>query len=166
MTYAPIEIENARIIFKNFSGEKTKFNTKGDRTFSVIIEDPELANSLKAEGWNVQSRPVRDDPDAVLYTIPVKINLDSFPNIPGAKVFIFDEETKHLTQLNEDNIGELDSADIKKIDLTLRPRFWDDESDGRKKIKAYLKEMYVTLNESRFERKYNQISSDVEESIF
>ena len=45
-----IEIENAKLLFKNFSGEQSKFNRKGDRNFSVIIEDP--AEAERSVCWS------------------------------------------------------------------------------------------------------------------
>ena len=69
ITFAPrgiLQIDDARIIYRNFSGTGSKFNREGDRNFAVVIEDPELADALINEGWNVKIKPPRDGDEATM----------------------------------------------------------------------------------------------------
>jgi hypothetical protein len=66
LTYAPrdiIQIDDAKIIFRNFAGRGDKFNREGDRNFAVMIPDEDMANELADRGWNVKIKPPREDGD-------------------------------------------------------------------------------------------------------
>lgn len=54
-------IENARLLFRNFSGRESKYNRAGQRNFCVYIEDAADAQKLIDDGWNVRVRPPRED---------------------------------------------------------------------------------------------------------
>ena len=142
----PISIENARILFRNFSGRETKFNREGNRNFCVLIEDPEEAKNLIDEGWNVRVLKPREEDDEPRYYIPVAV---SFANLPPNVYLVV---RKKKTRLDEETIGQLDTADIVNIDMTLRPYCW--EVNGDTGVKAYLKTMYVTIEEDAFAGKY------------
>ena len=50
LTFAPrgvLQIDDARIIFRNFRGEGGKFNKEGDRNFALIIPNEEMAEALQ-----------------------------------------------------------------------------------------------------------------------
>lgn len=140
-----LEIEGARIIFRNFSGKADKFNAAGNRNFHVVL-DPDTAMSLADDGWNIKMREPREEGDEPFYHMQVAVRFENFP----PKIVLVTK--RNQIELNEDTVGMLDNADIADIDLIISPSRW--EVNGKTGIKAYLKTMYVTIVEDRFADKY------------
>lgn len=141
-----INIEGAMIIWKNFSGERDKFNP-GKRGFSVVIDDTVMADELRQEGWNVKDRPLQEgaDDSEQEWTLPVKLNMNRY-----TQVWLI--VGNHKTLLDEDTVSQLDVVDIANCDISIRPYEW--EMNGRTGITAYVDSMYVTIRENKFAEKY------------
>lgn len=149
ITFAPrgiLQIDDARIIYRNFSGAGSKFNRQGDRNFAVIIPDQEMADALIAEGWNVKIKPPRDEDDTPFMYLPVKIKFnDRGPNCYLAT-------GTRMNRLDEESICCLDDVDILTVDMDLRPYDW--EVNGKTGRTAYLQSIKVTQEVDRFASRF------------
>ena len=137
-----LEIEDARIIYRNFAGVGSKFNREGDRNFAVIIPNEDIKDELVEAGWNVKIKPPREDYEDPFMFLPVKIKFNS--RGPAAYV----RSGSGVTRLNEDTIDMLDEIDIASVDMDLRPFDW--EVNGKTGRSAYLEAISVTQNIDRF----------------
>lgn len=156
VTFAPkgiLQIDDARIVYRNFAGRGDKFNREGDRNFAVVISDEEIYEALVNDrnefgvGWNVKVKPPRDEDDSPFMTLGVKIKFtDRGPNI-------YLKTGDKMTRLDEESIECLDNVDIASVDLDIRP--YDDEINGKPFRAAYLQSMCVTQDiTDRFAARY------------
>lgn len=152
-------IRGTRLIFKNFEGVGTEYNTAGDRNFAVVI-DKDLADQLAADGWNVKvSKPHPDDPDyEPFYWIKVKLayrdNKTGQPKRYPPEIFMINSTGKHL--LNEDNVKVLDRKRIINADISINPWNYEDRRTHEMKVKGYVTKLYATIEEDELDRDYSQ----------
>lgn len=140
-----VMIEEAQIIFRNFEGKEGQYNRKGDRNFSAILDD-KTAQTMLEDGWNVKYLEARDEGDNPVPYIPVAVNFENRP--PRITLIASDKRTN----ITEDMVDILDGVDIAKCDFVIRAYNW--EVNGKTGVKAYLKTMFVTIEEDELEKKY------------
>lgn len=155
LTFAPrgvLQIDDARIIFRNFRGEGGKFNKEGDRNFALIIHNEEMAEALQNDvnkfgaGWNVKIKPPREEGDEPFIYLPVKVKF----NDRGPIVYL--QSGRNRVKLDEESISMLDDIDISSVDLDIRP--YDSEINGKPFRAAYLQSMCVTQDIDRFSSRF------------
>lgn len=139
-------IDNARIVFRNFEGVGSKYNREGDRNFSLVIDDQEVADRLIAEGWNVKIKPPRDEDDIPFMHMPVKVNF----NGRGPNIWLVTGDRRN--RLTKDTVKCLDYAEIITVDLDINGSRWD--VNGKTGIAAYLQGMCVVQEVDRFAERY------------
>lgn len=145
ITYAPrdiLQIDDARIIYRNFAGRGDKYNREGDRNFAVVIPDEETADELTNLGWNVKIKPPREDGDTPFMFLPVKVKF----NDRGPNVYLKTGNVQN--KLDEESVGLLDNIDIISVDLDIRPFDWD--VNGKQGRTAYLQSIRVIQDVDRF----------------
>ena len=151
ITFAPkdiLQIDDARIVYRNFSGTGSKFNREGDRNFAVVIPDQDIADELVNRGWNVKIKPPRDEDDTPFMFLPVKIKF----NERGPKVYL--QSGDKMVELDEESIDCLDDVDILSVDLDIRPYDW--EVNGKQGRTAYLQSIHVVQEIDRFAARMQQ----------
>lgn len=141
-----LQIDNAIMIFKNFSGEPDMYTREGDRNFSVVIPTQEMADDLIARGWNVKIKPPREEGDEPFMYLKVKISY----KFSGPRAYLISGAARR--ELTEDNIGMLDHIDIESVDMDIS--FSDWERNGKAGRTAYLDSIHVVQKLDRFAARY------------
>lgn len=161
-----LEINDARIIFKNFSGEEGPFNRAGERSFSLIIaggtlDDGRTIRDLDAQGmaealmnevneygagWNIKIKPPREDGEEPFMHLKVKVSTKN--RVPA----IFVKSAGNVRRLDEHTMGMLDDIAIRSVNLDIRP--FDGEMRGEGFRAAYLDSIEVIQEIDRFTARY------------
>lgn len=150
-----LEIDDARILWPNFEGRGDRFNKQGDRNFTLIIPDQEIADALMnhknkyGDGWNVKIKPASEEGGKPYMNMKVKVSFNGRgPNIYLVTGAPGDPRAK-TRQLNEDTVKMLDYIDIISCDMDIRP--YDDKMPSGQTFRAaYLSNLRVYQRVDRF----------------
>lgn len=146
--------------WRNFSGGPTRFNKSNTQRFFEIFLTDEEGQRLKDLGWNVKWLESKNESEPSQAHMKVFIKLDG-PARLRPKLWM--TRTKgNPVLMDEDLVSQLDSDDIVRAKLMIRPYDWelDNGTSGRK---AMLKQAYFTIEEDEFGAEFYQDEYDGEE---
>lgn len=142
-------IEDAKLLFTNFAGSPTRYNSEGGRREFSVALPLNLVEDLERDGWNVKFRKNSEgefDPERPYLGVKVsyKFRAPAIWLIAGGR--------KQL--MTEDTVGTLDNITIKTADVVIHPSVYDVR--GQQGISAYVKELYVVMDDesASFASKY------------
>jgi hypothetical protein len=141
-----LQIDNAIMVFKNFSGEPDEYTREGDRSFAVVIPTQEMADELIAQGWNVKIKPPREEGDTPFMYLKVKVSY----KYGGPIAYLISGNARR--ELTEDSIGMIDHIDIDSVDMDISPSDWT--RNGKSGRTAYLDSIHVVQKLDRFAARY------------
>lgn len=143
-----LEINDARIKWPNFEGRGDRFNKQGDRNFTLVIPDQEIAEALLnnknqyGDGWNVKIKKQEDgQPPFMNLKVNVKFN--------GRGPNIYLVSGNKQVALTEETVKCLDYIDIVSCDMDIRP-YDGTMPNGQSFRTAYLSAMRVHQRVDRF----------------
>jgi hypothetical protein len=143
-----LTLEDVTIAFRNFEGKEDVYNRAGDRNFAILLE-PELADKMLQDGWNVKYLKIREEGDVPQAYLQVAVSYKSRPPKIGMVT------SKGMTFLGEAEVEMLDWVDIEMADVTLNPYEW--VVNGKTGVKAYLQTLFVKIEEDYLQLKWTAI---------
>lgn len=143
--------------FRNFRGEKRRFNDEGKRNFNLALSLPaEALDDLKALGLNIKELPGNEEyGDEPLRF--VKVNVAFGGKVPPELYLVTGRNMKELTQ-NE--LGLLDGARFTNVDLIIRTYHRDEDS-----CSLYLQKGYFTIEQDPISAKYADMYTEDDEPL-
>ena len=157
------DVDGRNMRFRNFAGKAGKYNLEGDRNFCLLL-NPDVADEMSEEGFNVRYLKPRDDGDDPVPYIQVKLKYydRSGNRLRPPKIVQITKRGK--TELDEETVNNLDWAEIEKFDSAINPRPYENVN-GRSGVTAYLKTLYVTIVEDDFEDRYYDVPDSAQNIV-
>ncbi len=149
-----LEVDDARIIFRNFAGVGGMYNREGDRSFSLVIPDEETKDTLLDLGYNVRIKEPKNDGQDILMHLPVKVSY----KLEAPKVYL-QSGNGRPRELDESMIDILDKIDIESVGLDISPSYWTNRR-GESGVSAYLKRIIVVQRVDRFAARYEDFTDN------
>ena len=149
-----VVLEDSRLYFHNFDG-KSQYHNSGDIEYGVVIDDPDFAEALAKEGWDIRVKEYDDGNKR--YYIKAKINFDPRRKKDNSlieefvpSVFVYVEDSESMVQITskeemamyETNPESNTRVDVVKVDCQLAAKYSEMPTPH---IVAYTRHLVLTV---------------------
>lgn len=131
-----IEISNAKILWKNFTGVSGFYDKEGGRNFCLVLPDDASVNFFKQNGYSVAIKLSGVEVREFIRYLKVKLKFNN-----GEPTIILKSNNKTI-RVDENLVSVLDFIKIKSIDMSIKPYHWELPNGEHGQI-AYLNSMTV-----------------------
>lgn len=161
---ANLTLEDARFYGRpNFSGEMNQFKDSR-RQFTVLIPN-ELADQLRALGWNVKTSIMKaDEPNPSEWepTSSLKVMVGEPGDSTTLHLLMKTDEGMIPEMLTSQTMGILDRSRVVQLDMEIRAWNYNKEEfdaglDAEKKYSARLVSLVAVIDPSLLQRKYGAL---------
>ena len=158
-----VEFKDARIIFRNFAGRPDDYTNEGDRSFTLVIPNVEMAEELQKDlnrygvGWNVRIKAPTQEGMDPMCTLKVKVKF----NEDGPNPDIYLESNGRTQKMTADNVHRLDRINIAHADIRITP--YDSERRGECFRTAYLDAAWIVQEIDEYAARFNAMNGDDDE---
>ena len=136
--------------FRNFRGEKRKYNDEGKRNFNLALNlDTDALDELAATGLKIKELPPRDEEYGDQPLRFVKVNVAYGGQQPPNLYLV---NGKKMKELNQTELALLDGARFTNVDLVIRTYHRDEETTT-----LYLQKGYFTIEQDPISAKYSEL---------
>lgn len=135
--------------FSHFDGREAMFNEEGDHNFIIRIPE-QRALRMQEAGWNVKQKEGREEGDPLEWHLKVKIGTKR-----GMPKIFFVKGKRIIRVEDARELADIRFSVVTNLDLIVQPSRWI--NGNRQGISAYVKEMYVEMNVSKFDEKYAEL---------
>lgn len=136
--------------FRNFRGEKRKYNDEGKRNFNLALNlDTDALDELAATGLKIKELPPRDEEYGDQPLRFVKVNVAYGGQQPPNLYLV---NGKKMKELNQNELALLDGARFTNVDLVIRTYHRDEETTT-----LYLQKGYFTIEQDPISAKYAEL---------
>ena len=147
--------------FRNFAGIAGPMNHEGDRNFIWVWDNPEIADILRGEGFNVKEYEYDDG--SVAFQLKIRVKYRGTWSDP--KIYL-DSDTAPRVEMPEECLGDLDDMFFEHVDFTFTK--YNYKAMGRTGVSAYLEDALIykraaRTRASRYETVHYGNFVDVEE---